>query len=174
MLRNVGLHLIKNFFWRVHNYNPYHAFSWDMLHTFDSGEWGKHQWPLTLEILSPADWTRLAKNMCQMPRWRGLKHFNAISTTDFADSNSYRDILKCILPCLVNLMPQNSSLVHCIRICACLCMIAGLRAITEPQIQYISECLAKYEQYCAQVTKEYGKNYNYLKHHGLTHLAQDL
>ncbi|KAF8582945.1 hypothetical protein K439DRAFT_1349884, partial [Ramaria rubella] len=174
MLRNVGLHLIKNFFWRVRNYNPYRAFSWDMLQAFDSGDWGKHQWPLTLEILSPADQTHLAKNMRQMPRWRGLKHFNAVSTTDFADGNSYRDILKCILPCLVNLMPRNSSLVHCIRICACLCMIAGLHAITEPQIQYISECLAKYEQYCAHVMKEYGKNYNYPKHHGLTHLAQDL
>ncbi|KAF8584136.1 hypothetical protein K439DRAFT_1616926 [Ramaria rubella] len=127
-----------------------------MLHVFNSGEWGKHQGPLTLEILSPADQTHLAKNMRQMPRWRGLKHFNAVSTTDFADSNSYRDILK---PCTLH--------TH-------MCMSTGLCAVTELQIQYISECLAKYEQYCAHVTKEYGKNYNYPKHHGLTHLAEDL
>ncbi|KAF8578339.1 hypothetical protein K439DRAFT_1529313 [Ramaria rubella] len=174
MLRNVGLHLIKNFFWQVRNYNPYRAFSWDMLHAFDSGEWGKHQWPLTLEILSPADWTCLAKNMRQMPRWRGLKHFNAVSTTDFADGNSYRDILKCILPCLINLMPWDSSLVHCIRICACLHMIARLHAVTEPQIQYISECLANYYVSNHFYIARHSKNYNYPKHHGLTHLAEDL
>ncbi|KAF8577619.1 hypothetical protein K439DRAFT_1664150 [Ramaria rubella] len=53
-------------------------------------------------------------------------------------------------------------------------MIAGLHVVTESQIQYLSESLTKYETHCTRVTKDYGKNYNYPKHHGLTHLADDL
>jgi len=42
--------LNKNAFWKIENSDPYLAYSYDMLHAFDSGEWGKHQWPLLLKI----------------------------------------------------------------------------------------------------------------------------
>lgn len=32
--------------------------------------------------------------MAKFPRWSGLKHFKAISTTEFSDGQSFYDILK--------------------------------------------------------------------------------
>ncbi|KIJ57372.1 hypothetical protein M422DRAFT_148910 [Sphaerobolus stellatus SS14] len=52
LLRDAGLHLVKNAFWSIENSDPYLAYSYDMLHAFDSGEWGKHQWPLLLDHLT--------------------------------------------------------------------------------------------------------------------------
>ena len=41
----------KNAFWSIANSDPYCAASYDMLHSDDLGKWGKHLWPLTLDIL---------------------------------------------------------------------------------------------------------------------------
>ncbi|KIJ34775.1 hypothetical protein M422DRAFT_263131 [Sphaerobolus stellatus SS14] len=84
----------ENSFWCLSNSDPYVAYSYDILHALDSGEWGKHQWPLLLEILTPQERARLSKNMDRTPRWRGLKHFKMVSSADFTDGNSYKDILK--------------------------------------------------------------------------------
>ncbi|KIJ48583.1 hypothetical protein M422DRAFT_162395 [Sphaerobolus stellatus SS14] len=95
LLKDAGLHFVKNAFWSIYNSDPYLAYSYDMLHAFDSGEWGKHQWPLLLDhILNASEKRWLSSNMRLVPRWRSLKHFNAVTSVDFADGNSYRDILK--------------------------------------------------------------------------------
>ncbi|KIJ34091.1 hypothetical protein M422DRAFT_182538, partial [Sphaerobolus stellatus SS14] len=61
LLRSSGLHYVKNSFWRLSNSDPYMAYSYDILHALDSGEWGKHQWPLLLKILTPQERARLSK-----------------------------------------------------------------------------------------------------------------
>ncbi|KIJ23664.1 hypothetical protein M422DRAFT_195654, partial [Sphaerobolus stellatus SS14] len=104
-----------NAFWRLGNSDPYAAYSYDLLHALDSGEWGKHQWPLLLKILTDSQKARLSKNMNKIPRWRGLMHFERVTSTEFSNGNCYKDILR-----------------------------------------------------------EHGKNYNYLKHHSLIHLPEDL
>ncbi|KIJ22537.1 hypothetical protein M422DRAFT_132301, partial [Sphaerobolus stellatus SS14] len=72
---------------------------------------GKHLWPLVLKVLKPVK-DRISRRhaMCRIPRWRGLKHFYSVAEMDFADGNSFRDILKCIIPCIVQLLPSNASL----------------------------------------------------------------
>ncbi|KIJ48724.1 hypothetical protein M422DRAFT_120372, partial [Sphaerobolus stellatus SS14] len=42
ILKQYRLHFDKNAFWRISNSDPYAAYSYDMLHAFDSGKWGKH------------------------------------------------------------------------------------------------------------------------------------
>jgi hypothetical protein len=32
--------------------------------------------------------------MAKFPRWSGMKHFNAVSTTEFSDGQAFYDILK--------------------------------------------------------------------------------
>ena len=88
-----------------------------MLHSFDSGEWGKHQWPLLLKILTASEQAHLSKKFLfnsfkkhknktdsflfsidKTPHWWELKHFKAVTSTEFTDGNSYKDILKvCII-----------------------------------------------------------------------------
>ncbi|KIJ26060.1 hypothetical protein M422DRAFT_192683, partial [Sphaerobolus stellatus SS14] len=133
--KNNGLHLVEvclssctiflpltitqNTFWAITNSDPYLAYSYNMLHAFDSGEWGKHQWPLFRDKLTTPQKSQLTQNMKQIPRWRGLKHFEKVVTIEFADGNEFRDILK-------------------------------------------------------RLSADFGKNYNYPKHHTLLHLPEDL
>ena len=69
ILRNHGLHAtevyqkfhlsvmhlltvkFQNAFWELHNSDPYKASSYDSLHSADAGKWGKHLWPLDLDVL---------------------------------------------------------------------------------------------------------------------------
>ncbi|KIJ54948.1 hypothetical protein M422DRAFT_153273 [Sphaerobolus stellatus SS14] len=174
ILKNNGLHLVENTFWAIANSDPYLAYSYDMLHAFDSGEWGKHQWPLFRDKLTPPQKAQLTRNMKQMPRWRGLKHFEKVATIEFADGNDFRDILKCILPCILNALPKDSPVVHAIRLCGIIRATASLNPISEEQIEYLEKCLPRYEQICSRLSADFGKNYNYPKHHGLLHLPEDL
>ncbi|KIJ44791.1 hypothetical protein M422DRAFT_251780 [Sphaerobolus stellatus SS14] len=154
ILKEYGLHFVKNAFWQVSNSDPYAAYFDDMLHTFDSGE--------------------LPKNVDKTPRWRGLKHFKAVTSTEFMDGNSNKDILKIILPSVVDLLPANSVFVHCIRLLGIMRAIAGLRVIREDQIKYLEDCLPKYEKYCITISRKHDKNFNYPKHHNLINLPEDL
>ncbi|KIJ39542.1 hypothetical protein M422DRAFT_257594 [Sphaerobolus stellatus SS14] len=181
-LLDAGLHFVKNAFWKINNSSPYDAYSYDLLHAFDAGEWGKHLWPLVLEVLKPVK-DRISRmhanlysltSMRRIPRWRGLKHFHSVAEMDFADGNSFRDILKCVIPCIVQLLPSNASLVHCIRVCTILRSIAGLRVVTSDQIDAYKKFLIKYEKWCKKVTKDHGKTFNYPKHHNLIHLPEDV
>ncbi|KIJ46707.1 hypothetical protein M422DRAFT_249872 [Sphaerobolus stellatus SS14] len=165
LLHDSGLHFVKNTFWRINNSSPYDTYSYDLLHAFDAGEWGKHLWPLVLEVLKN-DRNRISRSMHRMPCWRGLIHFNVAGEIDFTDGNSFRDILK--------LLPPGALLVHCIRICTILRSIAGLRVVTDEHIRAYRQFLAKYEKWCKKVTKEHGKKFNYPKHHNLIHLPEDI
>lgn len=42
---------LKNAFWYIKNSDPYHASSYDLLHSDELGKFGKHLWPLTLDVL---------------------------------------------------------------------------------------------------------------------------
>ncbi|KIJ30421.1 hypothetical protein M422DRAFT_268076 [Sphaerobolus stellatus SS14] len=108
LLRDFGLHFMKNTFWKINNSSPYEAYSYDILHSFDIGEWGKHLWPLLLEVLKPLKNT-ISRSMRKIPRWRGLKHFSAAAEIDFADGNSFRDILK------INRIDENQEAIARIR-----------------------------------------------------------
>ncbi|KAJ7215748.1 hypothetical protein C8J57DRAFT_1600227 [Mycena rebaudengoi] len=70
ILQTPGLHLSENVFWGFANSDSYRAYSYDTLHADDLG------------------------NMAALPRWPGLKHFEAVTTIEFADGQSYLDILK--------------------------------------------------------------------------------
>jgi hypothetical protein len=41
----------KNAFWYIKNSDPYLASSYDLLHSDELGKFGKHLWPLILEVL---------------------------------------------------------------------------------------------------------------------------
>ena len=56
---------------------------------------------------------------------------------------------KCILPCVVNFLPKNSVLVHCIRAYIVYRILVGLTCITESRLEHLRNALKDYQRYCA-------------------------
>ncbi|KAF8585351.1 hypothetical protein K439DRAFT_1615996 [Ramaria rubella] len=152
ILKEHGLHLAMNTFWFIANSDPYLASSYDLLHADDIGKWGKHLWPLLLEILGALKKRGIYLSIA---RWPGLKHFQSVTTLDFSYGQGYFDILKCI---------------HAY---ACFHMFAGLHAITEQQIEKMKRYLKSYEHWCSIHTM-YGKDFNFPKQHAPAHLKYDI
>ena len=107
-------------------------------------------------------------SMRKFPAWNNLKHFNHVSTISFTDGQSFYDILKvncmssfvqsslillcriqCILPCIMQLLPRNSPLVHCIRAYQCYRIMIGLRCMTDRRLKYLEGLIKDYERYCS-------------------------
>ncbi|KAF8521655.1 hypothetical protein JB92DRAFT_3275059 [Gautieria morchelliformis] len=179
VLKKKGLHKVLNAFWSIANSDPYHASSYDLLHADDLGKWGKHLFVL-LKVVSGSMKKKgdYSQNMDKIPRWPGLKHFSSITTLEFSDGQSYFDALKCVLPCIVQLFPLDSPLIHCIHAYSCFRMLAGLHAMTEIQLERMLKYLEKYQYCCSKLETMYGKDFNFPKQHtphdGLIRLGEHL
>ncbi|KAF8495052.1 hypothetical protein BU17DRAFT_72535 [Hysterangium stoloniferum] len=141
--------LTKNAFWTIANSDPYSAVSYDTLHSDDLGKWGKHLFPKMVEVLgNMKQGGKYSEFMSQIPSWPGLKNVQNVITLDFSDGNTFWDILKTTVPCIVQLFPPKSSIVHCVRALATFQMFAGLHMITSLQLDRIQVALGEYETYC--------------------------
>ncbi|KII85171.1 hypothetical protein PLICRDRAFT_57110 [Plicaturopsis crispa FD-325 SS-3] len=175
ILRNQGLHATENFFWSFPNSCPYSGNSYETLHADDGGKGGKHLIPHVKDVLRDRRLLgHLNQNMRQVPRWPGLKHINNLTTTEYADGQVHLDTLRCLLPCIVQLLPRNSPLVHCIRAYAQFRIMISLRCITEAQIERLRGYIADYEKWCKEVTKTTHKSFKFPKQHHTPHVLEDL
>ncbi|KAJ7743894.1 hypothetical protein B0H14DRAFT_3607170 [Mycena olivaceomarginata] len=162
-----------------------------MLTTVVNG--GKHLWPLLQEVLaasglkgmitakSVADFISLnysfsacTSSMAKVPRWPGLKHFDNVTTKDINDGQSWLDIEKCILPCVVQLLPKDSPLVHAIRAHLLTRMLMSLHCIADDQIKRKDGYQEEYGKNCNKITKKYNKSSDYPKQHSLYHSTPDI
>jgi hypothetical protein len=109
--------------------------------------------------------------MREYPRWRGLKHFNHVTTTTFADGESFLDILKvcsqrnakelkltvkiyqCVLNCLVQLLGKDDPLVHCVRAYQQYRLAIGLTCSTGDRLERVKEFILEYNRLSAVSTK---------------------
>lgn len=170
-----GLKDVENFLWDIPNSDPYLARSYDLLHFDDLGKWGKHLWVLLKQVMKDAGHADAMDNhLRHFPRWRGLKHIDHASQTEYADGNWFRDLLKCILPCIVQHLPRNDPLIHCIRAYIKYRMMVGLQCLTETRLATTQQFIANYERRCEAVTKKYGKKFNFLKQHLTAHVVDDI
>ncbi|KAF9034770.1 hypothetical protein BJ165DRAFT_1604623 [Panaeolus papilionaceus] len=175
ILKASGMHNINHFLWKFRFADPYKAYSYDTLHSDDLGKWGKHLWPVLLDALEKRNQKgRVTQRMAAFPRWSQLKHFNSVTTTQFTDGQAFYDILKCILPCIVDFLPKNSVLVHCIRAYLRFRILVSLKCMTTSRLDQLKKAISVYEQHCKGVTREYGKNFNFLKQHAISHVIQDI
>ncbi|KAJ7318563.1 hypothetical protein DFH08DRAFT_714586, partial [Mycena albidolilacea] len=155
--------------------HPYAAYSYDTLHSDDLGKWGHHLWPLLLEELEKLKQKGpFAENMRRFSRWANLKHFNQVTITHFTDGQSFYDILKCVLPCIVQLFPLNNSLVHCIRAYERCRIMVGMHCMPERQLQRLEMFIQDYKYWCSRVTEDYGKDFDFFKQHALSHAVCDI
>ncbi|KAJ7112812.1 hypothetical protein C8R43DRAFT_1078728 [Mycena crocata] len=169
-LREYGLHDFEHFLWKFNNSDPYKATGYDCLHFFDGGIWGRHMWPLIKGYLQR---TKLASefnvNMADFPRWRDLKHISSPTTIDYSEGQTFLDILKCALPCIVQLLPANSCLARLIRIMVKVRMMLGLEVVVETRLELLRKYIKDYERICKDVSETHDKSLNFLKQHFLSH-----
>ncbi|KAJ6577876.1 hypothetical protein B0H19DRAFT_985472 [Mycena capillaripes] len=175
ILKSYGLHGVKHFLWNFRFSDPYAAYSYDTLHSDNLGKWGHHLWPLLLDELEKIKQKGpFAENMRHFPRWPDLKHFDEVTTTHFTDGQSFYDILICILPCIVQLMPANDPLVHCIRGYQRCRRMAGMRCMPVSRLQRTNAFIGDYDSWADRVSDVYGKDFDFFKQHALYHLVQDI
>ncbi|KAJ7306232.1 hypothetical protein DFH08DRAFT_720893 [Mycena albidolilacea] len=174
LLRSYGPHNFEHFLWNFDHSDPYAAASYDLLHYFDGGKWGRHVWVLIKEYLqSNGLASRFNDYMNQFVRWRGLKHISSPTTIDYSEGQTFVDILKCALPCLVQLLPRNSCLVRIVRAMQKVRIMLGLSVTTRTRLDHLNDLVRQYEDACNEVFKALEKDFNFLKQHSLTHAIED-
>ncbi|KAJ7052426.1 hypothetical protein C8F01DRAFT_1065968 [Mycena amicta] len=176
LLQGYGLHAVANAFWEIENSSPYEAASYDNLHSDDHGKFGKRIWIRVREVLDGLGTTGLlTKNMAHVPRWPGLKHFKNVTTKQMNDGQQYLDIEKCILPCIVQLLPKDSPWIHLIRAHLRYRMIMGLHCITDEQIVRKEKYAAEYEKWCKKIAQKHPDyHWNFPKQHDVYHSSDDI
>ncbi|TFK47051.1 hypothetical protein OE88DRAFT_1774381 [Heliocybe sulcata] len=179
ILMGHGLHDINHFLWWFRFGEPYKAISYDTLHSDDLGKWQHHLWDLLLQVLEEMGRKgRLTAHMSEFPRWPDLKHFDDVTTEQYTDGNSFLDILKCILPCIVQLFPANAPLIWCIRSYIKYRLMVGMRCMPESRLKKflkkLKEYVSDYERSCERVTLQHGKNFNFPKQHATSHAPTDI
>ncbi|KAJ7237081.1 hypothetical protein C8J57DRAFT_1087817, partial [Mycena rebaudengoi] len=87
-------------------------------------------------------------------------------------------VIKILLNVLASiscqLLPKDSSLVHCIRAYLRYRMLIGLHVVTEDHLIRVQSYMDKYQLYCAKLTREHGKSFDFPKQHAGTHVISDI
>ncbi|KAJ7646328.1 hypothetical protein DFH06DRAFT_997719, partial [Mycena polygramma] len=97
-------------------------------------------------------------SMAKVPRWKNLKHFSNVTTEEYTDGQAFLDILKCILPCIVQLLDSNSAL-----------MYEKYCKVRNHASSYSSP------DPCGQrVQIEHGKDFKFYKQHQCAHVFDDI
>ncbi|KAJ6545694.1 hypothetical protein B0H19DRAFT_1075962 [Mycena capillaripes] len=111
-------------------------------------------------------------NMANFPRWRDLKHISSPTTIDYPHGQTFLNILKCALPCIMQL-PANSYLVRLIRIMNKSRVLLVLEVETDMHMDRLRKFIAEYEKICKvhsqDVLETHNKSLNFLKQHFLSH-----
>ncbi|KAJ7209303.1 hypothetical protein GGX14DRAFT_535100 [Mycena pura] len=175
ILKSYGLHDTQHFLWGFRFSDPYAAYSYDTLHSDDLGKWRDHLWEPLLDVIKALNLSgELARNMRHFPRWPNLKHFNKVTTVHFTDGQSYYDILKCILSNIVQLLPHDDPLVHCIRAYQRYRVMVGMHCMPESRLARLKTFIADYEYWCERVSRKYGKSFDFFKQHAIAHVLKDI
>ncbi|KAF8147227.1 hypothetical protein K438DRAFT_1626454 [Mycena galopus ATCC 62051] len=174
LLKSHGLHNFKHFLWNFDHFDPYAAASYDLLHYFDGGKWGRHVWVSIKEYLqSNGLASKFNDYMNQFPTWRGLKHLSSPTTIDYSEGQTFVDILKSALPCLVQLLPRDSCLVRIVRAMQKVRIMLGLSMTIRTRLDHLNDLVREYERACNEVYSTFGKDFDFLKQHSLSHAIED-
>ncbi|KAJ7343738.1 hypothetical protein DFH08DRAFT_214470 [Mycena albidolilacea] len=173
-LKQYGLHDFQYFLWEFVHSDPYKAAGYDCLHFFDGGIWGRHMWIVIKEHLQTHGLaSKFNHHMEQYPRWRNLKHLRSPTKIDYSEGQTFLDILKCALPCLVQLLPANSCLVRLVRVMQKIRTMLGLEVTTGTRLHHLQKMIREYEKTCNDISERHGKSLNFLKQHFLSHAIQN-
>ncbi|KAI0073150.1 hypothetical protein K474DRAFT_1710969 [Panus rudis PR-1116 ss-1] len=111
-VKEQGLRNIQNAFWIVENSDPFKAVSFDRLHAYHEGLWGKHIWPELqkhIELLGREAAQSVDNQMNEMPSWKDLSHMSQVMSIKFSDGKKYEHISKVILYATHNLFHHQKN-----------------------------------------------------------------
>ncbi|EPQ59880.1 hypothetical protein GLOTRDRAFT_103770 [Gloeophyllum trabeum ATCC 11539] len=152
LLKSYGLRAGVNVFWKICLSDPYLALSFDRLHAYHGGLFGRHIWPqlkLYIEDLGRAAGTTLEKQVGELPRWRDFNHFNEVMKTKFTDGQKFEDLSKVLLYAIYNLFDRRQHahihlLLQCLRLYLELDIYVGLEVHTSDTLEAGQQTLAKF------------------------------
>ncbi|KAJ7511936.1 hypothetical protein B0H11DRAFT_2268883 [Mycena galericulata] len=100
-------------------------------------------------------------------------HLSSPTTIDYSDGQTFLDILKCALPCLVQILPPNSSLIKLVRAMQKVRTMLGLWVTTGSRNEYTDKLIIAYGKICEDVSEQHDKSLNFLKQHFLSHAVKN-
>ncbi|KAJ7468650.1 hypothetical protein FB451DRAFT_1340298 [Mycena latifolia] len=165
ILKKHSLRNVDNVFWKVAYSDPHYASSFEHLHAYGSGLWGKHLFEQTF------------------PRWRDLSHFNSVMSITFNDATKHEDVCKVMLLATHHLLTDevDLALLKVVRSFQELNMYVTLKLHTADTIGAGREELLNFgklmEQYieaCSGTELDDGKGWNFPKIHSHTHVFDDI
>ncbi|KAI0073421.1 hypothetical protein K474DRAFT_1677885 [Panus rudis PR-1116 ss-1] len=173
MLKDQGLRNIQNAFWIVNNSDPFKAVSFDRLHAYHEGLFGKHLWVLLQKFING-----LGRQSAQavddyvkaMPSWRGLSHFFSSNIILFGTHGIF-DQTKHSLA---------YKLLKVIRAYINLDILFAMEVHTEDTLATGDQALLIYDQYlrdyknASKGDEEYDKDWKFPKAHTHKHGFQDM
>ncbi|KAJ7241195.1 hypothetical protein B0H12DRAFT_1250508 [Mycena haematopus] len=183
LLKNMGLR--NNVFWKIAHSDPYHAISFDRLHSHHSGLWGDHLFSvikLHVEKLGGRHLAKLDQQFDRLPRWRNLNHFQTVTNISFNDGSKHQDISKMMLYAVHNILTDRLGLIllEWVRSYMELDMYVGLDLQTTETIaagrqvlQNFGRLMEKYKAACVGTEFE-EKNWEFIKIHLHQHVFDDI
>ncbi|KAI8993803.1 hypothetical protein BD414DRAFT_456923 [Trametes punicea] len=182
-LRPVGLRPVENTFWKIPYCDPYQALSFDRLHAYHSGLFGKHlfsEFQAIIEENGRPSKIQVNTQFDAVPRWRNLNHFSEVSEISFTDGRKYEDISKVIVPATYNVIADQPEtrgyqLFKCIRIYVILDIYASLVVHTIITLQAFKQMLPKFSEEIQKYSEIHpDKNWNFPKAHTHQHAPTDI
>ncbi|KAJ7587250.1 hypothetical protein C8J56DRAFT_891122 [Mycena floridula] len=87
--------------------------------------------------------------MANFPQWPKLKHFSVVTNIKYSDRQAFFDILKCCLPCLVDVLSKNEPMLFCIRAYQKYRMMIGLSCHSSSRLDLLErKLIPDYERRC--------------------------
>ncbi|KAJ7671894.1 hypothetical protein B0H17DRAFT_1162079 [Mycena rosella] len=185
LLKDHGLRNVDNVFWSIAYSDPYHALSFEHLHSYSSGLWGTHLFSrVKLHVERLGRTAALVDEQFDLfPRWRNLNHFSTVMGTAFNDGTKHEDISKQILFTTHNFLTDDVdlALLKVIRSYQELSLLVTLKKHTPETIAVGRQELVNFGEYMTAYIEAYtntelddGKNWNFPKMHAHTHAFDDI
>ncbi|KAJ6451798.1 hypothetical protein C8R45DRAFT_1057103 [Mycena sanguinolenta] len=186
ILKSRGLRNVDNVFWNVAYSDPHQALSFEHLHSYSSGLWGRHLFERTkthAEQLPGRTAAAIDKEFASFPRSRNLNHFDAVMSIAFNDGTKHEDIAKMIVLASHNILerPIDRLLLQLCRSYQELSLYATMKLQTTDRIDDGEEELKKFGSLLAEYAAKAGripglddKNWDFPKIHAHRHLFDDI
>ncbi|KAF7344565.1 hypothetical protein MSAN_01938500 [Mycena sanguinolenta] len=186
LLKEHGLRNVDNVFWNVAYSDPHQALSFEHLHSYSSGLWGRHLFErikLHSEQLPGRIAAQIDLQFSLFPRWRNFSHFNSVMSTAFNDGTKHEDVSKMIVLTCHNVLehPVDRLLLQLCRCYQELSLYATMKLQTTERIHDAEEVQAQfahllqlYIEKCRTIPGLDDKDWNFPKIHGHKHLFDDI
>ncbi|KAJ3522988.1 hypothetical protein NM688_g8795 [Phlebia brevispora] len=187
MTKHYGIRPTENLFWKFFNCNPYEALSFDRLHAFHGGLFGKHFLPMLQDLLAEISREAQGKvddQVALIPRFSGLTHFKSVSQIKLTDGTKFEDLSKVKSSVIIHVShnvidektcPEGLQLLKTIRAYQVLDTWLSFDLHTEETVAEIEKSIARLEVETKALAKFYpDKVWQFIKNHSYSHSARDI